>query len=281
MVYIPTFRGNIGVSSDTPYGSEWYARVLASGGSATSTTINSVNTFCKTLVAGGVYNKVYRCNLFCGSNASASFVPIIKTMGTALDTNVGFIESDYNSTNGLTGDGSSKYLNTGLDPNASGMDLNSCHLSVYVQSGSTAYKRRDQIGCDEGGNAIYFALNIHWSWLPETMDNFSVFYSGQNIASNMAWLNPDPNTYIGYYIGSRTAANSSSLYQNGSILGSCTGQSVAILPRFPIYVFAQNDNNPIGHIENCLGGYTIGSGLTIAEVTVLNNAMVTFAATRN
>lgn len=258
------------------YGTEWYNRVLVAGGSSSMATLNAVDTFVTTLVNNGIYNKIYRCNLFCGDVTASLLIPIINFSGSARETSSNFVAADYNPATGLLGNGSNKYLNTGLNPNAAGMNINSCHLSAYVQSGSLVAVNRAQIGCDDGPNGIYYALNLRWS-----AANDSIYYSGQNAASNMCWYTPDPNTN-GCYIGSRTATTSAVLYRNGGSVATATAQSKTNLPPYNILVFAQSDSGtPIQYVNQRLGGYTIGSGLTAADATVLNNAYTAFATARS
>lgn len=278
--YVMRYTPDTPLPSSSPYTSyttTWYNKVVSSGSNASASTLNAIDTFITTLAVNGLLNKIYRCNLFCGNDITASLVPLINTNGSAVDAQVKFIPSDYTASIGLLGDGSTKYINTGLDPNSvAGMTINNAHLSTYVQSASAVVANRAQIGCDWGVQSIYFAITA-WFGTPTS----SFFLCGQNAPSNWCQYGSDNVTIPGYYIGTRGAANFSVFYKDLNQIGTAAVQSKTQLPPYNVYVFAQNDaNNPVYYCNNRLGGYTIGAGLTGVEVRILNTAMTTFQATR-
>jgi hypothetical protein len=54
----------------------WLNTVTLNGGSASSTTIAALNTFCNSIDSAGLRNKFYRLNLFCGNNLSTCLAPL-------------------------------------------------------------------------------------------------------------------------------------------------------------------------------------------------------------
>lgn len=144
------FRGSTGVWNAEA--ADWIRRVEANSGSVSTATANAVTTFCNAIDAAGIRDRFYRLNLFCGTGLNACLVPLYRgpslggtQYGNTTDTNNGpFVSGDYAETGangGLLGNGSSKYLATGLkaediaDPPLTG------HLAVYdggaVATGTT------------------------------------------------------------------------------------------------------------------------------------------------
>lgn len=138
----------------------WQDAVVANGGSVGS-SLPAVSDFCDAIDAAGIRDRFLRVNLVCGANLAAARTPLYRgpspsgtQYGNAIDTNVGpFVEFDYGQSVGLSGDGFSKCLDTGLTigtlASATGIaaDYDNVHVSVY--------RRDEQSGPDFGGNDYY------------------------------------------------------------------------------------------------------------------------------
>jgi hypothetical protein len=99
----------------------WLNTVALNGGSASSLTIAALNTFCNSIESAGLRNRFHRLNLFCGNNLASCLVPLYNSpssngipFGFSLDINTNFLDADYTENSGLKGNGTSKYLLTGL-----------------------------------------------------------------------------------------------------------------------------------------------------------------------
>ena len=127
-----------------PEAADWANRVRANSGSVSGTTLNAVSKFCASIASAGIRDRFYRLNLFCGT-ADASLLAVRTPLyrgpslagtqyGNTLDTNFNFAITDYAETGtgagtgGLKGDGSTKYLATGLPMTFAG--TNATHHSV-------------------------------------------------------------------------------------------------------------------------------------------------------
>lgn len=107
-----------------PEAAAWRTAVTSNGGSVSGTTLSAVDKFCKAIDTAGIRDRFYRLNLFCGTGLSAALVPLYRgpsrtgtQHGNTTDTNNNFVSGDYaetGATGGLKGDGSTKYLATGL-----------------------------------------------------------------------------------------------------------------------------------------------------------------------
>ena len=104
-----------------PEAASWRTRVVANGGSVSATTMQAVDRFCRSIDSAGIRDRFYRMGIFAGSNLNAALVPLYRgpslggtQYGDATDTNNNFVAGDYAESNGLKGNGSTKYLATGL-----------------------------------------------------------------------------------------------------------------------------------------------------------------------
>ena len=118
-----------------PEAASWRTRVVANGGSVSATTMQAVDRFCRSIDGAGIRDRFYRLNLFCGGNLNAVLVPLYRgpsasgsTFGDAADTNFNFVAGDYAENDGLKGNGSTKYLATGLPMTF----LNSAALHMFA-----------------------------------------------------------------------------------------------------------------------------------------------------
>jgi len=105
-----------------PEANAWRSAVVANGGSVSASTMRAVSKFCADIDKAGIRDRFYRLNLFCGNDLNAVLVPLYRgpsrtgtQLGNATDINQGtFVGSDYVENSGLKGNGSSKYLETGV-----------------------------------------------------------------------------------------------------------------------------------------------------------------------
>lgn len=143
---------------------DWQNRVITAGGTVTVATLNAVSDFCRAIDAANIRGRFYRLNLMCG-DFTAALVPLFRgesfsgtQQGNTTDTNNNFVSGDYSetgsSTGGLKGNGSTKYLDTGLNPVTISASSSDFHLAVYAKGASATGTTRCYIG-----NAIGAASN--------------------------------------------------------------------------------------------------------------------------
>jgi hypothetical protein len=163
------FLGSAGVwNADA---ADWIKRVEANSGSVSTATANAVTTFCNAVDAAGIRDKFYRLNLFCGTGLNACLVPLYRApslsgtqYGNTTDTNQGpFVSGDYAETGasgGLKGNGSSKYLDTGLAGNT--FTAGDRHCSAYWNANPTLTGNRAFIGNTDASTTVAGAwFDIH------------------------------------------------------------------------------------------------------------------------
>jgi hypothetical protein len=259
---------------------DWQSRVVANGGSVSATTMKAVDTFCKSIVTAGIRDRFYRLNLFAGSNLNAALVPLFRgpdrtgtQFGNATDTNTNFVSGDYvetGATGGLTAPASNatKHLNTGFAV-ASLPTLSSVHLSVYHRkTNSTA--TRDPIGVVEAAAAARYFMRLNAA-------NYSGAFLGDggNLFNNATAFLP------GLVVASRESNTFAAAYHNNaSLINSASNTASPVSSSWPIFVFGSASSasapNTGALFDAPMMGYSIGAGLTSAQVSAYYTALQAF-----
>jgi hypothetical protein len=272
-----------------PEAAAWQAAVAANSGSASGATLRAVSQFCRDIDAAGIRAKFRRLNLFAG-DSDASLVAVRTPLyrgesrtgtqyGNALDTNVNFVQGDYAETGasgGLLGNGTSKYLNTGFNvdqlPGAA-----DCHLSAYIRGTQDIASARTLMGVLFNGVTDRYRLFVQLSG--SSAPNYGI--QTELGKANSAFANNRTNTNGGLIVSSRTSNTSLTLYDDAVSIGTNTGSTVETTGAAPFFVFARN--GPTEYYNGLMAGYSIGAGLSGAEVTSYYNAMNAFqtALSRN
>lgn len=257
---------------------DWINRVYTAGGTVSMTTAAAVNNFCSTIDAAGIRDRFYRLNLFCGDNLTACLVPLYRgqslggtQFGNATDTNNSFVSGDYvetGVTGGLKGDGSAKYLNTGL--NVSDLPLGNRHISVYEVT-KAAGQYRVSIG-NRNTNA-FFELDRELD-SPPTYTFYGMSEGGGRPASDIAYT-----TSSVHFLGQNASTTLSTLFKNGVAVGSNSLGTVTTAPTAPVFVFALRNGAIVSDFSDVrLGSYSLGLSMTDAQVAAYTSAMRTFQA---
>ena len=236
--------------------------------------LNAADTFITTCKNSGVWDKLQRLNLFAGDQLAACLIPIINTYGGAADINTNFVEADYSQTGGLNSDGVTKRLNTNFIPNSS-IGATSCHLSTYIITGAPGYIT---MGCTTyGANNIQFRIGTNY--------NDAAVKSLVIIGDYNGGANPQFQTYNatgitqGFIVVTKPSVNEMYMSKSGTTYLSNTSTYVGLttLPTQPVYIFVNNDNGyPSQYTDATMGSYSVGSGLSLTQVSGYSFAMQNF-----
>jgi hypothetical protein len=252
---------------------DWQSRVVANGGSVSASTMKAVDTFCKSIVTAGIRDRFFRMNLFAGTGLSAALVPLFRGQslggtqyGNTTDTNFNFVSGDYSETStGLTGDGSSKHLRTGLSPDNIG--LTECHIGIYTSRNTFPAAQQNAVG------------TLHQSTRRHQLVYTATAISGQLGLNQNA---PSSGTIAaGSVVVQRIAgtANTDRYFSNGQQIGATSVSTISpsANPR-DFYVFANNnDNGGAGTFFSAdLRSYSIGLTFTVAQALAYHNALQAF-----
>lgn len=270
-----------------PEALDWATRVTANGGTVSSTTLAAVSTFCASIQAAGIRDRFYRLNLFCGNQLAAALVPLYRAesstasaRGNTTDTNNGpFVAADFNNTgssSGLAGNGTSKFLNTGI--NANSVTASNCHMGVGIAaaaSGTAAL--RVPIGAfnnsqnallvygldlDAAGNGSLERRAAHFS-------RFGTLTDGCGPSVNNAALS------------GRIIAAYPTCFINGSAHANVATTSQGYPSAHSMHVFGLNNSNTstIGYFNGRLNWYSFGLTMTSTQAAAFDSALSAFNST--
>lgn len=217
---------------------DWALRVVANGGAAPSGgTVTALKTFMAGLATDAIDNKILSCNCFVPDSLTAAITPLISALVGAFNdpwTNTNFVGGDL-TVNGLTGNGSNKWLNTGIKPIVAGTN----NIGLAVMMPATGSNGAVMGSWDGAGATSRLTLSCKFS------DTFFYSFDGANANLIGGTLSPG----IGFYANNRTSSTDHRVWfaKTGSAFAqinatdttSFTGTAVATNP---MSVFAQNGN---------------------------------------
>jgi hypothetical protein len=268
---------------------DWARRVVTNSGSVSQSTLRAVSAFCDAIDRAAIRDRFYRLNLFCGTGLNACLVPLFRgpslvgtQYGNTTDTNNNFVSGDYNETGasgGLNGNGSTKYLETGLNPYSAGLAETDLHTAGYFKDALNA--SGVFIGC-VNSNASK-GLIFHPAYLTLGM---YVRFGG---LSNSGIENGSLSARNGFLLGVRRPGgvgfrNGSNINATSVTTGSQAWASASDSPA--LFVFARNDvqatPTPLPFAGRCQA-YSIGKSVTDQQAADFHTAMQSFqtALSRN
>jgi hypothetical protein len=262
-----------------PEAANWANRVRTNGGSVSGTTLSAVSKFCASISAAGIRDRFFRLNLFCGTGLSACLVPLYRgpslggtQYGGTTDTNNGpFVSGDFSETGasgGLTGNGTSKYLDTGLTYDAMGVPSTN-HIGVFKGAG-TWNTSIEIIGARDADDYYYIQGRAQVAG-----DHKVHAFSGPGASGGSFINNATVSSATNFLVASRNSSASFVLYQNAASVASTSSAVTIAGSNRPFLVFMRDiSTGPsfAGWTYRLLG-YSFGLGMSAAQVSAYNSAM--------
>lgn len=232
-------------------------RIIAAGGSISSTQLDAVETFVTGLKSAGIWANMDRLNVFCGTTLTAALIPLKVGSGSAADTNSGL--STYSETGGITGSGS-HYVDTGVS--ITGLDKSDFSMGVFTVAVTSAGSRSD-IGSSYNAtgttNRLYMGALASFSG--------SVFWGCGNLFGSPALVG---SSLAGKVVAMETTSTTDvTLYQDGSSFYTSSSWNNDGFQAGTINVFRATGVYSV----NQLGGYFIGNNL---DQSTLQSLYTTF-----
>jgi len=245
-------------------GQAYIDRVVAAGGSLTTTEQNAVKQLVVDLKAYGIWNSIQAAYPMIGNSSIAVRQNLISSSFTGTITGTVAVSST-----GITGDGSTGYMDTGYNPATSGL-LDSAHLSIYSRTIGASTSDSGDIGAGTTPPNRFQEILIR-----DTYDGLLATLNG-----NVDFLtNTDSH---GFYIASRINGTEIKVYKNNSLHGTLNRLS-ALLPNRNIFVCGVNSSAGIEYGNKQIAFASIGRGLTGTQANNYYTAVQAFqtALSRN
>jgi hypothetical protein len=229
-----------------------------------------VSKFCAAIASAGIRDRFYRLNIFAGSNLNAALVPLYRgpslggtQYGNATDTNTGglFVTANFSESGGLVGDGSTKYLKTGLASNQLAGGLTG-HASIWRGTGTVATTRIALGGSDND------------------VDDFEI--QERSVSTHGAWgkttfVGSTPANVSGLKMVNRSSSTRLDLYSNGSSIANSTASVVVAPHANEFYVCGGNRNGTLTlPVAFPVFAYSLGVSMDATQATNYYNALAAF-----
>ena len=256
----------------------WRQRVIVAGGSVSKATALAVDAFVRGIIADGLRDRFYRLNLFAGDNMQAALVPLYRGPSTSgaqygyeYDQNNGpFETADLSASLGLSANGTTKYLNTGLN----GLSLTSAydiHIANWVSRAATVANTFNvgwgaTGGTHQTGMGPSNPTTTYWFW--DYPNSGSAFVSKTSVP-------------LGFMIGSvrATGSGGAAFLVNTGTEGLATSGANRVLVDAVIPIFARRLGTLIDNRSNgALGMYSLGRAMTATQSTNYRSRAQTLAA---
>jgi hypothetical protein len=260
---------------------DWATRVSANGGVISTTVLQAVSDFCAAIDRGGLRDRFLRLNLFAGGNLSGALVPLYRAssyggtvIGNATDTNVNFVSGDFaesGASGGLKGNGTSKYISPGVVPSTS-LTFGDVHVAAMVQTAPTGTAFNVLMSSSTASPATNMSLV---PWQGSNPATVGYFQDNSFSAAVLAVANPS-----GLFVGSAISSSDRRAFLNGVQSGATeTSSRGPGLPTLATLVFATNESGTVRYYSTArISTYSIGRGMTAAQVLAYHNALASFRA---
>ena len=238
----------------------YYNRVIAAGGSLTTTEQNATKTLVADLKANGLWTPMKAIYPMVGASAAACAQNLKSSSFTGTFTSGWTFAST-----GATPNGTSSYMDSGVIP-SSNLTSGNTHASVYLRTNTAAGNKQElgSIASDEFTMIVKYTGDVAY---PIICNNANVFYpSYSNTNSQGMWtINRVNTSNIQYY--NRGTNVIDTLQTNGMSTRS-------------IYLGARNNNgNADRFSDRQLAFASIGDGLSGTNMTNFYTAVQAFQTT--
>jgi hypothetical protein len=238
----------------------YYNRVIAAGGTLTTTEQNATLQLVLDLKANSLWTPMKAIYPMVGASSAACSQNLKSSSFTGTFTAVGVI---YDS-NGITLNGSSGYMDSSIVPSVT-LQLNSVHLSAYIRNNTAS---GGAMGCAD--NSLVNGLYLN----PRFISNQQFSRSNSNSGGAQTNLNS-----VGFWLSSRVSSTTFKIFQSNTTFATenipTSGRSAN-----PIFVGAvQLANFGIEYSNRNIAFASIGDGLTDTEASNFYTAVQAFQTT--
>ena len=255
----PTQLGTIGsvIFGVDPDAQAFFDRVVAAGGSLSTTEKDGVNTLVKQMKAAGIWTAMKAVYPMVGASAEACKQNLTSSSFTG-----SFSTGWTFASTGVTPNGTSAYFDTDFIPSTN-LTLNNTHISHY--SRTQRLVQSVDMGCVGSGELSMFRYHSN-------VENMVIQYAFPGNANRY-----NTNDTTGLLLGSRTSSTYATLFDRGIKQSTITSASIGSLPNTKMHI--GNLNPQYLPSANQCAFASIGDGLNDTQALDLYNIVQTFQTT--
>jgi hypothetical protein len=246
--------------------------------------MKAVSAFCKAIADAGIRDRFYRLNLFCGTSDGSLIAPRVPLYrgpsrtgtqyGDAIDGNNNFVQADYAENNGLLGNGSTKYLSTGLEMTYLGS--NQVHLfASFVPDAAQNFRVLLGARANLAGS---LAMEQNFNGTTANRPRIAIFTTGISPSGNASPIT-GRTQYLCQVDG--TNGNVGESFARNVSLGQNTFGAYSATNTTAFLIFAGNQvgTGITQYFHSRIDSYSIGAAFTTtAGRTAYHDALTTFRA---
>jgi hypothetical protein len=239
----------------------YYNRVIAAGGSLTTTEQSATLQLVLDLKANSLWTPMKAIYPMVGASAAACAQNLKSSSFTGTFTSGWTFAST-----GATPNGTSAYMDTNLNPNNEFTSILSAHNSIYSR---TQIRGGIDMGVNNGGGEFTLIADL----------GLSGFYAICNIGTTLASTTAS-NTTLRFFLGNRQSATDIKVIQNTTTLASQTATSTNTKPNLNVWLAGQNNNGVLNLPSSKQYAFaSIGDGLTDTQAGNFYTAVQAFQTT--
>lgn len=216
----------------------------------------AINDFVVGLKADGIWTDLGSACILAGARTLSG--ALVALSGTA-PTNVNFVGADYDRETGLTGDGSTKYLDTNVADTQEG--ASDRHASVYVTD--TGGENQNLMGSVSFSNS-----RTGFSRSTDSNGNARLFVRATSNASDYVFINP----WAAGFTGVNRAVSTEFTSRHGGVTDTKIDDAGALSAAVNMYVFG---NGAAGDFSGRIAFYSFGAALDLSALETRVNTLIT------
>jgi hypothetical protein len=251
----------------------FFTRVTTAGGTLSTTEKQAVNQLVLDLKANSLWTPMKAIYPMVGASAAACAQNLKSSSFTG-----SFTSGWTFASTGVTPNGTSAYMDTGLVPNTN-LGVNNSHLSYYSRTNNAGTTVRAEMGC-VNNIATFLPLLQFIVYGKEGITNDQFLAQAYDYTTGTQIQVLGTNS-LGFFAMSRTAINLLRAYKNNSTISSATtNQTQTTMPTNNIYLGAWNQNGTAAKFSDRQCAFaSIGDGLTDTNASNLYTAVQAFQTT--
>lgn len=254
----------------------FFDRVTTAGGTLSATEKTAVNQLVLDLKSYSIWSKMKAIYPMVGASSAACAQNLKSSSFTGTFTSGWTFAST-----GVTPNGTSAYMDTGLVPN-SNLGVNNTHISYYSRTTSIGTTGKSEIGCVSNSSTFLPLLQLMIYGRENPNDNrfLGQIYSYEVTGGSQQLLVAGTNS-LGYFIATRTSSTSLKGFKDNSNIATSTAtHTLTTMPANNIYIGAWNELGTAKKFSDRQCAFaSIGDGLNDTEAGNFYTAVQAFQTT--